>query len=127
MQTKPRGLPKTGGRKKGSINKDSVPARAKAKELGIDPFEILLYFAAGNWEKLGYKAESYVVEGNNHINEKLFIEPGIRARAAAEACQYIMPKLKAIEHSGSIDSEITGPQVVITLPDNGRTGTDSGA
>ena len=53
------------------------------------------------------------------VNEEFTIEPSIRSRAAAEACQYLYPKLKALEHSGDIKhSGDSGPQVVITIPSN---------
>ena len=74
---------KTGGRKKGTPNKGSAPCSEKAHELGIEPFTVLLLFAAGDWQKLGYAAP---------------IDPAIRCKAAAEACHYLYPKRKAIEH-----------------------------
>lgn len=78
------------GRKKGSINKKSVLLIEKAQGLGIDPFEILLYFAAGDWKALGYAKEK--TDSGQYL-----IEPSVRMKAAGEACQYIHPKLKQIE------------------------------
>lgn len=85
------------GRKKGQKNKDSIPLEEKCKELGVDPFEILLHFASGNWKKLGYKSETKTIFGNNFSNEEYNIEPSIRSKAAAEACQYVYSKRKAID------------------------------
>lgn len=115
------GHKKAGGRPKGSKNKDSVFVQEKAKELGINPFEVLLYFAAGDWKSLGYKSETFIRYGAQGIqNEEFTIEPNTRAKAAGEACQYLYPKLKAVEHSGAISTDVENPiQVVLTLPKNG--------
>lgn len=86
-------------RPKGSKNKDMIPLEDKCKELGVDPFEILLLFASGDWERLGYQSEMQTVYSGNNHNEEFTIQPGIRSRAAAEACQYIYSKRKAVEHS----------------------------
>lgn len=83
---------KYGGRKKGTRNKSSVPVREKAQALGIDPFEILLHFAGGNWKKLGYAEE-------RGLSGEYTIKPEVRVRAAADACQYLHPKLKQVETS----------------------------
>jgi hypothetical protein len=80
-----------GGRPKGSKNKDIIPLEAKAQELQVDPFEILLLFAQGNWQKLGY-------DGVKAVNGEYTINPSVRAKAASEACQYLYCKRKAIEH-----------------------------
>jgi len=98
----PKGHPKYGGRKKGTPNKSSVPAEAMAKELGIDPFKILLLFANGDWEALGYEGKKRIVGYSNKGDaiEDYTISPDLRAKAASDASQYILPKRKAIEHSG---------------------------
>lgn len=92
------------GRKKGTPNKDSLPLEQKAKELGIDPFEILLRFAAGDWEGLGYDNECYISEnagGSTKIGYT--IPPELRSKAAAEASQYLYPKKKALEIASGTD------------------------
>lgn len=92
------GHKKLGGRKKGSGNKDKIPLSEKAIELGIDPFEVLLLFAAGDWNKLNYKDEFIIKYSQGGItNEEHTIQPAVRAKAAAEACQYLYPKLKSVE------------------------------
>lgn len=70
---------------------------AKASELGIDPFEVLLLFASGDWKKLGYTGETFTRFAKDYSNEEYTINPAVRARAAAEAAQYLYPKRKAIE------------------------------
>lgn len=97
------------GRKKGTPNKTISPLKERAEVLGIDPFEILLYFAAGN------KAALNLTED---------IPAQVRAKAAAEACQYLHPKLKAIEHSGDKDNPIHLQTQLIILPSNGRESKD---
>lgn len=89
------------GRKKGTPNKSRAPLEDKAQELCIDPFEILLYFAKGDWRALGYETETYTVFSGKEgdiANEELYIPTAVRARAASDACQYLYPKLKSIEH-----------------------------
>ena len=115
---------KFGGRKKGTPNKSIDPLKERAEKLKIDPFEILLLFANGDWESLGYPAATFVKEGSTFVNEELYIKPETRARAAAEACQYLHPKLKAIEHTGKDGSDLPSSQTLIILPDNGRSSKD---
>lgn len=93
-QKKPTGS----GRKKGQITKDRQMLLDKAKELDVDPFEILLLFAADRWKDLGYaKAEQTVyTAGGGHFQERT-ISAELRARCAADACQYMLPRLKAID------------------------------
>ncbi len=91
---------KTGGRAKGTPNKPTQTLVDKAQELGCDPFEILLRFAKGDWKGLGYEKETETkftaagIEFDEHV-----IKPEMRVKAAAEACQYIHAKRKAIEQT----------------------------
>jgi hypothetical protein len=67
-------------------------------ELGVDPFEILLYFAKGDWKALGYdtpSTQSFTSAGIEY--EDPIITPELRLQAAKEACQYVLPKRKATE------------------------------
>ena len=59
----------------------------KALSLGIDPFEVLLFFAGNRWQKLGYKSADA-------------ISPELRKASAEAASQYLYPKRKAIEVTG---------------------------
>ncbi len=109
-ETKPKGLPKTGGRQKGTPNKGNINAQAIADELGVDPFKILVQFAAGDWEGLGYESEVYIVEkedsDGNVKGMKLtyVIPPELRAKCSQEACKYLYPQRKALELSNEGDS-----------------------
>jgi hypothetical protein len=109
-----------GGRQKGTPNKIKADLRAIAKKMGIDPFEVLLLFASGNWKKLGYDKERYISGMNEYgVFEKWTIDPAVRAKAAAEAAQYLFPKLKAIEHTGKDGESLNERPTVIVLPSNG--------
>jgi hypothetical protein len=79
---RPKGSPKTpgSGRKKGSKNKNSVPCRDLADHLGINPFEVLLLFAAGQYGALGIKKP---------------LDPALRAKAAADATKMIHAQPRA--------------------------------
>lgn len=92
------------GRPKGSRNKRTYDAFAKAEELGADPFEVMLMFATGNWEGLGYDKPTktmYTAEGSPY--EVDIITPEIRLSAAKDATKYLLPQLKSLEHSGEVD------------------------
>lgn len=68
MVGRPKGCAKTGGRKKGYIDKEKQECLAKAKELGVSPLEVMLeatkhYRDRGEWDKAGdmaSKAAPYV-------------------------------------------------------------------
>jgi hypothetical protein len=92
-----------GGRTKGTANKPTLQLAEKAKELGCDPFEILCLFALGDWKRLGYKDEyTFAPTQKGEVVEKLVISPDIRQKAASDACGYLYPKRKAIEHTGEV-------------------------
>jgi hypothetical protein len=87
------------GRPKGAKNKNESPLAIKARELGVDPFEILLLFAKGDYEGLGYKSESRVV-GYTKAGEEILEEyctPTLRQKSARDAAEYLYPKLKSVE------------------------------
>jgi hypothetical protein len=97
MPFKP-GHKKMGGMKKGAITRDRQMLLDKAKELGVDPFEILLRIANNDWKGLGYKKEGQTVHtagGGSFYQPE--IDCALRAKAAADACQYMLPKLKSID------------------------------
>lgn len=100
------GQPKTGGRKKGTPNKRAtIDANAIAERMNVNPFEILLSIAAGDWESLGYPSATttrYSQSGEPYTVD--VIELGDRLSAAKDACTYLMPKRKALEVN--IKSEI---------------------
>jgi hypothetical protein len=68
------------------------------EQLGVDPFEILLFFAKGDWKSLGYEqaTRTYFTAAGIEAEEEI-IKPELRMQAAKEACQYVLPKRKATE------------------------------
>lgn len=90
---------KSGGRVKGTPNKKSLHLNERAKELGVDPFKILLHFAAGDYEALGYKEIETKYDAQGKEISNLVITPELRCQAAEKACQYLYPKRKAVEIS----------------------------
>jgi hypothetical protein len=92
--------PENSGRKPGTPNKKTQELRDLADKLGVNPFEILLHFAKGNWEALGYEGPTVtkVTQGGVVVEDR--ISPELRSSSAREACKYLFPQLKAVEHSG---------------------------
>ncbi len=96
------------GRKKGTKNKDAAPIEAKAKELGIDPFTVLLLFAAGDWKALGYDAEKQIVRSKDYMNEVYTIKPETRQKSAADCCQYLYSKRRSVTVAQQVSIQSTG-------------------
>jgi hypothetical protein len=91
---------KTGGRVKGSKNKHSYNAEEIAQRLGVNPLEILLQFAAGDWEGLGYDSSVTVAEsqgGDKGTFIKYTITPELRASSADKACKYLFSAKQALD------------------------------
>jgi len=102
-----KGSEKTGGRQKGSPNKNTRTLLERAESLKVDPFEILLRFAKGDWKGLGYKSATTVkITKAGDVVEIDVIEPDLRVTAAKAACEYLHPKRKAIELSSNEDSPL---------------------
>lgn len=87
------------GRPVGSVNKRTLEVEQLCEKHDCNPLEILLMFAKGDWEGLGYDASVYISESDDGTSTKLgyVISPELRVQAAKEACQYLMPKKKSIE------------------------------
>lgn len=104
------GSPKTGGRTKGAINKRTKfgpKAHETAERLGIDPFEILLRFAANDWENLGYVSRTRrMLSKSGEVVEIDNIEPSDRIQAAKSASEYLFPKRKSVELTGKDGQDI---------------------
>ncbi len=94
MPRKP-GSQKSGGRKAGTPNKKTQSLEDKAREMEVDPFEILLRVAKGDWRGLGYKENVISLE--------------TRLKAASEACTYLFPKRKAIQITAPFDPDVDRP------------------
>jgi hypothetical protein len=77
---------KSGGREKGTLNKASEKVAEKLAALDCDPIEGMAKIAKIAME-----------EGDFNLAGKMY----------SDLAQYVAPKLKALEHSGSIDGVIT--------------------
>lgn len=85
-------------RRKGQASIKTIDAQKLAQELDIDPFEILLLFAANKWEELGYMAPTRTVRmksGDSYETDTITAET--RVTAAKDAASYLLPKRKAVE------------------------------
>lgn len=91
---------KTRGRPHGSINKRRRDLHDLATKLNIDPFEILLLFAKGDWQTLGYNEEFDKKFTDSGITYERVISPELRKSSARDACKYLYPELRSVEHSG---------------------------
>lgn len=77
MAGRPKGLPKTGGRRKGTPNRATADKVAEVAASGLTPLDYMLK----------------VMRDENN-------DQAIRLDAANKAAPYIHPKLASIEHSG---------------------------
>jgi hypothetical protein len=102
------------GRPRGSLNKKTQELFDKAEELGVNPFEVLLLFAKGDFAALGYDKYQFKQVGE-HAIEELTISPETRLRAAEKACEYLYPKRRAVEFEG--DKEGGGIVFKLAYPD----------
>ncbi len=89
---------KTGGRKKGTPNKATADIEAKLTALGCDPIEGLARIANGEPIKCGITT----LAGYQEVEVRPTLAQQLKARA--ELAEYVAPKRKAVEHSGSIGS-----------------------
>lgn len=74
--------PPNAGRKAGTPNKKTQALADKCKELGVDPFAVLLDLCKSS-------------------------DPSIKLSAAKEVCQYLLPKRKAVEVSEAPADEMS--------------------
>ncbi len=81
---------KTGGRKKGTPNKATRSIEEKLAALGCDP-----------------------IEGMARIAMHPRTRPDLKIKALAEIAQYVLPKRKAVEHSGPDGSAISTKSEVV--------------
>lgn len=81
----------------GTPNKDTQALIDLAHKKGINPFEILLHIANGDWKALGYKDDKAVVQTKSGVSYCERITMDHRMAAAAHASQYLYPKRKSVE------------------------------
>lgn len=99
------------GRPQGSLNARTQDLFDIAQRLNCNPFEVLLYFAKGDYEALGYENHQIKVTKDGTTISELTISPELRQKAAKDACEYLYPKRKAIE----IDTSEHRPLHIVQL------------
>lgn len=91
---------KTGGRQKGTPNKRTT-VQEIAESFDLDPFEVLMMVAAGDWQGLGYDSKTRISFTAAGIEfEEDTIKLSDRVTAAKEASKYLYSQKKAVELSG---------------------------
>ncbi len=89
-------------RPKGSMNKRTAEADDICRRMKIDPFEILVLFAKGDWKALGYDSEKQQHFGKDgSISETYTITPETRMAAASKATPYVYATKKTPEQDQS--------------------------
>lgn len=84
---RPKGIPKTGGRKKGVPNKASAKREAEIAATGLTPLDFMLNVMRGQHPEDADPAVILAWES-------------MRFEAAKAAAPYVHPKLAAVEHTG---------------------------
>jgi len=88
------------GRPKGAKNKRTLEVEIIANRFKINPFEVLMMIAAGDWKGLGYKAKTRKVFTNSgDVNEEENVPLEQRNMAAREATKYLYPQKNKVELS----------------------------
>lgn len=91
-------------RTKGSKNKHSFQVEELAQKFDVEPFEILMQIATGNWKFFGFSGPTKTTFTPQGIEvEELNIRMQERCQAAKDACKYLYSQKQAIAHSGQID------------------------
>lgn len=99
-----------GGRPKGVKNTRTRLVEEIAAKFKLDPFEVLMMVAAGDWKGLGYEAEvrtSFAASGIEF--EEPVIKLSDRVQAAKEASKYLYAQKQSVAR-GAGD---TGIKIVI--------------
>lgn len=98
------------GRQKGAKNTRTRLVEEIAAKFDIDPFEVLMMVAAGDWKGLGYDSHSKINYSPAGVE---FEEPNIklsdRVTAAKEAAKY----LYAAKQSVAISTGDTGIKIIV--------------
>lgn len=88
------------GRPKGCKNKRTLTVEMIAENFHLDPFEVLMMVAAGDWKGLGFDAPSHTTFAASGIEyEELWIKLSDRVQAAKEAAKYLYSQKKSVELS----------------------------
>lgn len=98
------------GRPKGSQNTRTRNIEEIAAKFDLDPFEVLMMIAAGDWKGLGYQAETRTSFAASGIEfEEPVIKLSDRVTAAKEAARY----LYAQKQSVALSTGDTGIKIIV--------------
>jgi len=86
------------GRPKGCKNKRNLEVEAIAARFAINPFEVLMMIAAGDWKGLGFKTKTTkVFTASGAMNEVENVPLNERNQAAKEASKYLYSQKNKVE------------------------------
>lgn len=105
--------PEGSGRKPGTPNKTTQDLHEIAERLECNPFEVLIHYAKGDFKALGYEEFQIMVTKTGETVSVLTIPPELRQKSAKDACEYLYPKRKAVEHSGAVESKMSVEQFIM--------------
>lgn len=94
-------------RTRGAVSRRTVTVREMARNIGVDPLEILLMVAKMDWKGLGYESPTktqYTPDGTPYEVERIQLQD--RVMAAKDACKYIYPTRKPVDDQGNSDEKI---------------------
>lgn len=95
------GHSKLGGRQKGTANKRNQEIQDLAKELNCNPAKILMHFAMGDFEALGYQETIMKTSKSGDSYEEYTISPELRKSSAADLMPYLHGKRKPVDSEGN--------------------------
>lgn len=101
---------KTGGRQKGTLNKRTLHVEEIAAQFNIDPFEVLMMIAAGDWKGLGFNEKVKTSFTNAGIEfEEDHVKLEHRLNAAKEAAKYLYSQKQSV----AISTGDTGIKIIV--------------
>lgn len=105
---------KSGGRQKGVPNKKSLIASEIKEKVGVDPLEVLLLIAKGDWQALGYDSPTRIVATQTGPVEVPVISLEHRFLSAEKAAPYFYSKLQThnVSVSGTMTHEVNNENVL---------------
>lgn len=87
-------------RPKGAKNKRNLEVEEIALRFDMNPFEVLMMIAAGDWKGLGFEEKTHTTFTPQGIEiEEQNISVGERGKAAAACCKYLYSAKQSVEVS----------------------------
>ena len=87
---RPIGLPKTGGRKKGTPNRATLVLREKLAALGCDPAEELVKIAQDSKTPVGFRMHIYSSLMPYIYPKRTFVDDSVEERASGKAVEWAL-------------------------------------